>query len=61
VLCFGRLARLLSLALRSYLTQRRRKEITERLNHVYSKRDLEEARLVLRMKAKFRRATGGSW
>jgi metal-responsive CopG/Arc/MetJ family transcriptional regulator len=55
-------SRLLSLALRDYLTQRRDEEIIEQLNQVYGgERDPEEARVTRQMKAKFRRVIQDRW
>jgi metal-responsive CopG/Arc/MetJ family transcriptional regulator len=54
-------SRFLSLAVRDYLIRHRQEEMTQRLNEIYRHKNVEEARLPGRMKAKFRLAIKDRW
>jgi len=54
-------SRLISVALEDYLHRRRREQMIEQLNRVYSKPDSSEARITKKMKAKFRSTIGDQW
>jgi metal-responsive CopG/Arc/MetJ family transcriptional regulator len=54
-------SRLLSLAVRDYLTRHRQQQMTERLNEIYRRNNAEDAELAGRMKAKFRQAIKDRW
>jgi len=55
-------SRLVSLALRDYLDQRRREGMLERLNEIYgNKQAASDASLLPKMKAKFRQTVRERW
>ena len=52
---------LISVALQDYLRHRRREQMIEQLNRVYSKPDSTEARITKKMKTKFRSTIRDPW
>jgi metal-responsive CopG/Arc/MetJ family transcriptional regulator len=54
-------SRLVSLALKDYLRQRRNREIVEQLNNVYSEPDATDQPSLSAMKAKFKATIKDSW